>query len=54
MPGAPVLAARWRALPAATRGARGFCGRLFVGRVVRDERDFGAMILPTLAVSTLP
>jgi hypothetical protein len=54
MPGAPVPAARLRALPAAARGARCFGGRLFVGGVVRGERDFGAMIPPTLAVSTLP
>jgi hypothetical protein len=54
MPGPAVLAARWRGLRAARRGARFFGGRLFADRVVRRERDFGAMIPLTLAASTMP
>ena len=54
MPGAAAPAARLRALPAATPGARFFGGRLFGGRVVRCERDFGAMIPPTPAGPTMP
>src|SRR6476661_6435667 len=52
-PGAAGTAARLRGLFAATREARFFGGRLF-GRVVRRERDFGAMIPLTLAVPTMP
>jgi hypothetical protein len=49
MPGLAGVAARLRALPAATRDARFFRGCLFEGRVVRGERDFGAMIPPSPA-----
>ena len=49
MPGPAVLAARLRALRAARPEARFFGGRLFGDRVVRCERDFGAMISLTLA-----
>ena len=45
---AAVLAARLpRALRATAAGARLFVARRFAGRVVRCERDFGAMIPPT-------
>src|SRR6266851_3455991 len=43
-----------RAMSAATREARFFGDRLFGGRVVRCERDFGAMIPLTLAAPTMP
>src|SRR6202158_2682593 len=54
MPGAVAAAARLRALPLATREARFFGGRLLDGRVMRGERDFGAMIPLTLAGPTMP
>jgi hypothetical protein len=41
-------------LRAATPGARFFGGRLLGGRVVRGERDVGAIIPLTLANPTLP
>jgi hypothetical protein len=41
-------------LAAVTREARFFGARLFGGRVVRCERDLGAMIPLTLAASTMP
>ena len=54
IPGAAGTAARLRALSAVTREARFFGARLFGGRVVRCERDFGAMIPLTLAAPTMP
>jgi hypothetical protein len=54
MPGAVVVATRLLALRAAMAGARFVVVRRFDGRVVRFERDFGAMIPPTLAVPTMP
>ena len=54
IPGAAGTAVRLRGLSAVTREARFFGARLFGGRVVRFERDFGAMIPLTLAVPTMP
>src|SRR5713101_2961030 len=54
IPGAAGTAARLRALSAVAREARFFGARLFGGRVVRCERDFGAMIPLTLAAPTMP
>ena len=55
MPGpAQPLAARWRALPAASAWSALFRRPLLRRRVVRCERDFGAMISLTLAASTMP
>jgi hypothetical protein len=48
------MALRLRALPAATAEARFFGGRRFNGRLLRCERDFGAMIPLTLAGPTMP
>src|SRR5216684_4006052 len=54
IPGAGIAAARLlRALPEATPGALFLSDRLFDGRVMRSERDFGGMI-PTLANLTMP
>ena len=54
IPGTAGTAARLRALAAVTREARFFGARLFGSRVVRCERDFGAMIPLTLAAPTMP
>jgi hypothetical protein len=48
------MAARLRALPAATFRPRFFVARFFGGRVVRCAREFGAMTPPTLAGPTMP
>jgi len=53
MPGSAAMAVRLRALPAATAEARFFGGRRFGNRLLRCERDFGAMIPLTLAGPTM-